>query len=133
MAALRVVYEVNDGAPRTYKEEVSIPQLNDGEILGKILAATICGSDLHTLCGKREEAFPSVLGHEGVIEIIESRRPACELRAGDRATFHIADCCKNCTLCKNGVQQKCKQLFKVNIVHLVYKQRLTIIDMCLVV
>ena len=113
MEATRIVYEVKDGKPQTFAETIGIPILNEGEILGRILAATICGSDLHTLCGKRQEAFPSVLGHEGVIEIVECRRPLADLRKGDRATFHIADCCRKCILCQSGVQQKCRQLFKV--------------------
>ena len=113
MEATRVVYEIQEGKPRSFSEKIKIPKITDGEILGKILAATICGSDLHTLCGKRQEAFPSVLGHEGIIEVVESRRPQADLKEGDRATFHIADCCKQCLLCKSGVQQKCKQLFKV--------------------
>ena len=118
MEASRVVYEIKEGEPHTFTENIKIPDLNEGEILGKILAATICGSDLHTLCGKRQEAFPSVLGHEGVIEVVESKRPQCDLRKGDRATFHIADCCRKCVLCQNGVQQKCSKLFKVLILQL---------------
>ena len=110
-----MVYMIKEGRPHTFTESIRIPEIKEGEVLGKILAATICGSDLHTLSGKRQEAFPSVLGHEGVIEIVESRRPFCDLRRGDRASFHIADCCRKCILCLSGVQQKCKQLFKVSL------------------
>ncbi|XP_065056164.1 L-threonine 3-dehydrogenase-like [Rhopilema esculentum] len=113
MAATRIVYRIFAGSkPKTVVEKIKIPELKDGEILGKMLAATICGSDLHTLTGKRIEANPSVLGHEGVIEIVENKRGGSLLGKGDRATFHIADCCKKCILCKSGVEQKCKKLFK---------------------
>lgn len=113
MEATRVVYEVKNGNPISYMEKIKIPSLNRGEVLGKVLAATVCGSDLHTLRGSRQEAHPSVLGHEGVIEIVENNRSECDLIPGDRATFHIADCCKHCSLCTSGVEQKCKTLFKV--------------------
>ena len=113
MEARRIVYERVAEKPTTYAEKVKIPDLKDGEILGKILAATICGSDMHTLSGKRNEASPSVLGHEGIIEVVKSKREMTGLKEGDRATFHIADCCKDCTLCQSGLQQKCERLFKV--------------------
>jgi len=115
MEATRIVYEIQEGRPHTFTESIRVPEIKEGEVLGKILAATICGSDLHTLSGKRQEVFPSILGHEGVIEIVESRRPFCNLKRGDRASFHIADCCRKCTLCLSGVQQKCRQLFKVTV------------------
>ena len=113
MEATRIVYERVEEKPRTFAENIKIPDLKDGEILGKILSATICGSDMHTLSGKRNEASPSVLGHEGIIEVVKSNRKISGLKEGDRATFHIADCCKNCTFCRSGLQQKCEQLFKV--------------------
>ena len=40
------------------REVVAIPRLKSGEILGKVRMATICGSDLHTISGKRKEATP---------------------------------------------------------------------------
>ncbi|UPZ34762.1 zinc-binding dehydrogenase [Sphingobacterium sp. PCS056] len=48
-----------------------IPTLEDGEILVKINYATLCGSDLHTFCGLRQEPCPTILGHEIVGTIIE--------------------------------------------------------------
>ena len=40
-------------------------KLNEGELLVRMEVATICGSDLHTVSGKRQEPMPLVLGHEG--------------------------------------------------------------------
>lgn len=48
-----------------------IPSLEDGEILVQINYATLCGSDLHTFCGLRQEPCPTILGHEIVGTIIE--------------------------------------------------------------
>jgi putative phosphonate catabolism associated alcohol dehydrogenase len=45
--------------------------IEPGEVLVKNLYTTICGSDLHTYCGKRKEACPTVLGHEIVGEIVQ--------------------------------------------------------------
>ena len=41
-------------------------QLAPGESLIRLTAATVCGSDRHTVSGRRSGACPSVLGHEGV-------------------------------------------------------------------
>ena len=43
-------------------EEVpNLPTITDGEILGKFLISTICGSDLHTIQGKRIEPCTKVI------------------------------------------------------------------------
>lgn len=51
-------------------EQVELPEpasLGPGELLVRITAATLCGSDIHTIEGKRSDpAAPLVLGHEGV-------------------------------------------------------------------
>ncbi|MGJ1430716.1 zinc-binding dehydrogenase [Sphingobacterium spiritivorum] len=49
-----------------------VRSLSEGEILVKICYTTLCGSDLHTYCGMRQEPCPTILGHEiaGIIEDI---------------------------------------------------------------
>ncbi|XP_031558036.1 sorbitol dehydrogenase-like [Actinia tenebrosa] len=108
----RVVFKGSDVEPCLVLEKAPIPDIEDGEILGKILLATICGSDIHTIEGRRKEAVPSVLGHEGVITVVKHKRPDSDLKPGDRLTFHIADCCYDCDFCAEGLHQKCTSLFK---------------------
>ena len=56
----------------------------------------------------------SILGHEGIIEVIDHTRPTgAKLKKGDRLTFHVVNCCGECERCKDGLQQKCLSLFKV--------------------
>ena len=43
---------------RLESEFAEIPEIEEGEILGRITAATICGSDLHTIIGRRQEPVP---------------------------------------------------------------------------
>lgn len=54
----RVVFKGADVEPCLVLEKAPIPDIQDGEILGKILVATICGSDIHTIKGRRKEAVP---------------------------------------------------------------------------
>lgn len=56
--ARRLVFLGIHAQPCLVQEVVTIPKLKAGEILGKMLMATICGSDLHTVSGKRKEVTP---------------------------------------------------------------------------
>ena len=58
-------------------EEVDIPRIQDGEVLVRTLAASICGSDLHMInSGWGMHAFPAMpghTGHEAAGRVVESR------------------------------------------------------------
>jgi len=87
-------------------------ELEPGEALVKIILATICGSDIHTIEGKRKEDTPCILGHEAVGEIIaiNSRE---NFKVGDRVTWTIADSCGECPSCTEyDLPEKCDALFK---------------------
>ncbi|CAB4001770.1 alcohol dehydrogenase [Paramuricea clavata] len=108
--AQRVVFH---GPKKLLQTEIAgIPEIGEGEILGKIRAATICGSDLHTIIGRRQEPVPSILGHEGVVEVIGHKCPHSDLNVGDRLTFTVADFCHTCERCESDLPQKCFSLFK---------------------
>lgn len=50
--------------------KVDIPELVDGDVLVRVRLATVCGSDLHTVTGRRPAACPSILGHEAVGDVV---------------------------------------------------------------
>jgi putative phosphonate catabolism associated alcohol dehydrogenase len=88
-------------------------RLTRGEVLVKIELATVCGSDLHTISGAREEPVPCVLGHEAVGRIVTVDSNRRDLNSGDRVTWSIADSCGECVACTEyGLPQKCRSLFK---------------------
>lgn len=89
------------------------------EILVRVMACTVCGSDLHTICGRRPSHPPAVLGHEIVGQIVAfgpqaPRSDAVErsLQLGDRIVWSLVASCSNCFYCNNGLPQKCSQGFK---------------------
>lgn len=116
----RVVFNGTQADPMFQIEsKVELPQLNDGEVLVKVKAATICLSDIHTVCGTRTEPTPSVLGHEACVEVVAHKRgDDCDLKPGDRCTFSIADSCGECEFCTNDLSQKCVKLFKYGHAHM---------------
>jgi putative phosphonate catabolism associated alcohol dehydrogenase len=99
-------------------EQHPIPSLSAGEVLVEIDLATICGSDLHTLEGRRPVTTPVILGHEAVGRVVELG-PAKDgkkeggLNHGDRVSWSIADSCGDCRFCGDyGLPEKCDHLFK---------------------
>lgn len=92
--------------------------LNAGEALVEISLATICGSDLHTHAGKRNEPVPCVLGHEGIGRVV-SAGAGRERWLGRRVTWSSADSCGQCAACTDWhLPQKCERVFKYGHVRL---------------
>jgi putative phosphonate catabolism associated alcohol dehydrogenase len=93
-------------------ETAELPdELSPGEVLVEISLATICGSDLHTVDGRRSAPIPCVLGHEAVGHVLRSERAG--ISTGQRVTWTLADSCGHCTPCTRWrLPQKCEQLFK---------------------
>jgi hypothetical protein len=78
------------GKPLTLRE-LLIPQLESHEALVKIECCTICGSDLHTVKGTRQEKSPSILGHESIGMIVELGSPPLHDIAGDALNLAFAE------------------------------------------
>jgi putative phosphonate catabolism associated alcohol dehydrogenase len=100
------------GQPFDFMNQEKVIELNEGEVLIKVVLATLCGSDIHTIEGKRKEDTPCILGHEAVGEIIAlNGRDGFSL--GDMVTWSIADSCGKCSNCvENKLPEKCHSLFK---------------------
>jgi putative phosphonate catabolism associated alcohol dehydrogenase len=92
--------------------DVPLPKsLSPGEVLVEMRLATLCGSDLHTIEGRRSAPAPCVLGHEGVGRVVESHRAGVPV--GQRITWTLADSCGHCSACSAWhLPQKCERLFK---------------------
>ena len=98
------------------KELLSI---QPGEILVRVLYTTICGSDIHTYCGRRQEPPQVVLGHEIVGEILEinSAHSGMDMRSnpiaiGDRVIWSIFSVPPGNTAPREDMPQKSSNLFK---------------------
>jgi len=105
------------GAPLELRR-FPLPALQAGEALVRVECCTVCGSDLHTLTGKRNEIVPSILGHEICGRVVDVGRPApCDtdsqpLNVGDRVTWSTSASCGDCDRCARGLPQKCRSLAK---------------------
>lgn len=97
--------------------DLPLPRLGAGDVLVQNHAATLCGSDLHTIAGERSTPLPTVLGHEMVGEVVAvgghvetfDGRP---VEPGMRVTWSIGASCGTCVRCARGIPQKCLKLRK---------------------
>ena len=73
--------------------EKEIPRIkSDNEVLIKVRAVGICGSDMHIYHGTSPVAtYPRVVGHEVVGEVIEIGKEVKELKNGDIRLKHLLD------------------------------------------
>jgi putative phosphonate catabolism associated alcohol dehydrogenase len=101
------------GQPFEFVERTLDVLLGSGQCLVEISLATVCGSDLHTVDGRRAEPTPCVLGHEGVGRVVAVGRDGDTGWVGRRVTWTLADSCGVCRACRDwSLPQKCERLFK---------------------
>ena len=82
-----------------------------GEVLVRIRAVGICGSDLHWyreggICGAAAR-YPQVLGHEPAGEVVAAGAGVSGLRPGQRVAVEPAITCGHCELCLAGRRNNC--------------------------
>lgn len=102
--------QVWEGGTSFRDVEVALPDPGPGELIVQLRAATICGSDRHTVSGRRPGACPSILGHEGVGEVVASRRDGVSV--GQRVVFSVTASCGECRMCRRGLSAKCGSVRK---------------------
>jgi alcohol dehydrogenase len=73
------------------------------DIVMRVDAVTICGTDLHILKGDVPEVVPgTILGHEGVGTVVEAGSSVSTLREGDRVLASCITSCGRCPGCREG-------------------------------
>ena len=78
------------GKEQLVVQDVPDPVLEDGEVLLKIHACSVCGTDLRTFRhGDKKIIPPRVLGHEFCGTVAESRAPDAGVKVGDRVVMYI--------------------------------------------
>jgi L-iditol 2-dehydrogenase len=93
-------------------EELPTPQIGPGELLVKVQASGICGSDV--MEWYRIKKAPLVLGHEITGEIVETGKGVEQYKVGDRVfvSHHVP--CNTCRYCLNGLHTVCETLHTTN-------------------
>ena len=96
-------------------ERIQIPQPGPDDVLVRVKATAICGTDLHIahwsgMAQSMGIRLPLVLGHEFSGEIVETGRNVRELSRGDYIAGETHIPCGQCYQCLNGLQHICGRL-----------------------
>jgi len=91
-------------------EEIPIPRIGPGEILVKVKASGICGTDV--MEWYRIRKAPRILGHEIAGEIVESQSDRYQPGQRVFVSHHVP--CTTCKYCRAGHPTACDTLHKGN-------------------
>lgn len=88
-------------------EQLEIPAIGEYEVLVKVKAAGICGSDIPRVLGNAAFFYPIILGHEFSGEIVKSGGKVTKVKNGDRVAGAPLLPCYQCEDCKKGNYAQC--------------------------
>ena len=90
--------------------DVAAPVVGSGEVLIRVAACGICGSDVHGYDGSSGRRIPPVvMGHEasGVVAAVDEG--VAGFSVGDRVTFDSTIYCGECEFCRRGEMNLCEK------------------------
>jgi len=94
-----IVYD----APRRFQyKDVPEPQIEADDILVRINACGVCGTDLHIHEGEFAPRFPLIPGHEFTGEIVALGTDVKDLKEGQRVVGNSNEACGKCFYCLRG-------------------------------
>ncbi|MEU0126464.1 MULTISPECIES: alcohol dehydrogenase catalytic domain-containing protein [unclassified Streptomyces] len=91
-------------------QDVPDPGIEDpADVVVRVEAVTICGTDLHILKGDVPDVRPgTVLGHEAVGEVVEAGGDVRGVRPGDRVLISCITACGRCRFCRDQRFGQCR-------------------------
>lgn len=91
-------------------KDVKMPVINEEEVLIKVKACSICGSDVESLkTGLWMPNLPTIPGHEVSGIVVETGSKAEGLKPGDRVALEPNIPCRKCDLCRRGNYHLCRE------------------------
>jgi 2-desacetyl-2-hydroxyethyl bacteriochlorophyllide A dehydrogenase len=106
-----VIYKPGD--IRVIEKEIPIP--SDHEVLIRIKACGVCGTDHSLYTGGFPANYPVTIGHEFSGQIAAIGKEVQNLKIGDRVTVDPNRVCKRCEYCRMGKEHLCKNLSSMGV------------------
>lgn len=104
--------------PENVVMDVPVPEIAEDEILIRVKAAAVCGSDIHKFywdpsMHMYEKYLPLIFGHEfsGVVEKTGAAIKPEEAKPGDRVTLNNTHSCGVCEFCQKGLLTRCPDFY----------------------
>ena len=89
-------------------DDYPTPEISDDELLVRVRASGICGSDIPRVLNNGAHYYPVVLGHEFAGEVLQIGKNAAGFKIGERVTGAPLVPCMNCIDCDDGNYSLCK-------------------------
>ena len=90
--------------------DIPKPKVKDNELLLKVEACAICGSDIRIFNhGNPRINFPQILGHEIAGTVAEVGKNIIGFKKGDKISLSADIPCGKCEWCKDGISNNCEQ------------------------
>src|SRR5688500_10667373 len=83
--------------------DMPVPSIGDDEVLVRVKACGVCGSDIHGYDGSTGRRVPPlVMGHEAAGIVERAGRGVHGFASGDRVAFDSTVSCGSCGFCRRG-------------------------------
>jgi len=107
--------------PKLEVKEVPVPKIQPDQVLVRVHACGVCGSDMHFYETDAQDymlypgltKFPCVLGHEFSGEVVEVGSAVDDLQVGDKVTAEEMIWCGHCRPCRDGFPNQCTNLEEI--------------------
>ena len=100
------------GANDVRLEELPVPEIGPGEVLLRVEACGLCGTDLKKIA-QGEMTPPRIFGHEVAGRVTAVGPGVLDWKPGDRAAFFHHIPCRRCDLCRAQSFAQCPQYLRV--------------------
>ena len=95
--------------------DMPVPQPGPDDVLIRVQAVGICGSDLPIFSGRRAVPLPFIAGHEFAGVIAAAGSNVTDFKVGDRVAPGLVIHCGECIPCRQGLESLCDRIMETGI------------------
>ncbi|KAI4866915.1 GroES-like protein [Hypoxylon rubiginosum] len=100
---------VFDGPYKVSLQQRPVPKIqHEGDIVVKVHATALCGSELHTFRGHQPSGTGFIMGHEFTGTVVAAGKDVKSVKIGDKVVSPFTVSCMDCFYCKTGYSSRCE-------------------------